>query len=72
MEEFIVDDQDRNLPEAEHDRIAAEVARTVTCHPILHEVTEKQPAPEPRKAPEPEETQTERTTDDQATLAGDA
>jgi hypothetical protein len=44
VEEFLVDDQDRTLPEEEHDRIAAEVARTVTRHPLVHEVTTPPPA----------------------------
>lgn len=39
VEEFLVDDQDRNLPEAEHDRIAAEAARVISRHPLIHEVT---------------------------------
>ncbi len=38
VEEFLVDDQDRNLPEAEHDRIAAEVARVISRRPLIHEV----------------------------------
>ncbi len=29
VEEFLVDDQDRSLPEAEHDRIARDVAQMV-------------------------------------------
>jgi FtsH ternary system domain X3 len=33
IEEFLVDDQDRQLPESEHDRIAAEVARMVAVNP---------------------------------------
>lgn len=33
IEEFLVDDQDRKLPESEHDRIAAEVARMVAVNP---------------------------------------
>jgi hypothetical protein len=33
IEEFLVDDQDRQLPESEHDRIAAEVARMVAVSP---------------------------------------
>ncbi len=44
VEEFLVDDQDQNLPEAEHDRIAAEVARVITRHPLIHEVTGTTPA----------------------------
>ncbi|MDC3957550.1 hypothetical protein [Polyangium jinanense] len=38
VEEFLVDDQDRHLPEAEHDRIAAEVGRFVAAFPRLREV----------------------------------
>lgn len=33
VEEFLVDDQDRRLSEAEHDRVAAEVARMVAVSP---------------------------------------
>ena len=33
IEEFLVDDQDRQLPESEHDRVAAEVARMVAVNP---------------------------------------
>ncbi len=33
IEEFLVNDQDRQLPESEHDRIAAEVARMVAVNP---------------------------------------
>lgn len=35
IEEFIVDDQDRNLPEAEHDRIATEVGRVIARRPLV-------------------------------------
>ena len=38
VEEFVVDDQDRRLPEAEHDRIAADVADLVAVSPRIHEV----------------------------------
>ncbi|TKD03182.1 hypothetical protein [Polyangium fumosum] len=38
VEEFLVDDQDRHLPEAEHDRIAAEVGQFVAAFPRLREV----------------------------------
>ena len=38
VEEFLVDDQDRTLPEAEHERIAAEVGRVIARNPVLHEV----------------------------------
>lgn len=37
VEEFLVDDQDRQLPEAEHDRIAAEVGRFIDAHPRVRE-----------------------------------
>jgi hypothetical protein len=39
VEEFLVDDQDRTLPEAEHDRIATVVAQTITRNPMIHEVS---------------------------------
>ncbi|ETR70477.1 MAG: hypothetical protein OMM_08785 [Candidatus Magnetoglobus multicellularis str. Araruama] len=39
VEEFLVDDQDRTLPEAEHDRIATAVAQTITRNPMIHEVS---------------------------------
>ncbi len=39
VEEFLVDDQDRHLPEAEHDRIAAEVGRFVAAYPRVREVS---------------------------------
>lgn len=38
VEEFLVDDQDRNLSEAEHDRIAADVGRFVAQNPRVVEV----------------------------------
>ncbi|ETR67027.1 MAG: hypothetical protein OMM_12047 [Candidatus Magnetoglobus multicellularis str. Araruama] len=38
VEEFLVDDQDRTLPEAEHDRIATVVAQTITRNPLISEV----------------------------------
>jgi hypothetical protein len=38
VEEFVVDDQDRNLPEAEHDRVAAEVGEIVAASPRIFEV----------------------------------
>ena len=40
VEEFLVDDQDRQLPEAEHDRIAAEVGRFIDAHPRVREAVE--------------------------------
>ncbi len=51
VEEFLVDDQDRNLAEAEHDRIATTVGRVLGRHPTLSEVTA---APGPVRDPEPE------------------
>ncbi len=65
VEEFLVDDQDRNLSEAEHDRIAAEVARVVTRNPMIREVppnsnvpstsrTEQDSAKGDTEPPEPE------------------
>jgi len=39
VEEFLVDDQDRHLPEAEHDRIAADVGRFVAAYPRVLDVT---------------------------------
>lgn len=43
IEEFLVDDQDRRLPEAEHDRIAAEVARMVAVTPGITPVDDASP-----------------------------
>lgn len=66
IEEFLVDDQDRRLPEAEHDRIAAEVARMVAVTPGITPVDDAslenaatgadapEPAPEREPAPEHE------------------
>ncbi len=38
VEEFLVDDQNRRLSEAEHDRIALEVAQTIERRPSITEV----------------------------------
>ncbi len=38
VEEFLVDDQDRSLPEAEHDRFATEVGGAIVRRPIPLEV----------------------------------
>ena len=38
VEEFLVDDQNRRLSEAEHDRIALEVAQAIERRPALIEV----------------------------------
>lgn len=38
VEEFLVDDQNQNLPEAEHDRIALEVGQVLVRRPLIVEV----------------------------------
>lgn len=38
VEEFLVDDQDRRLPEAEHDRIAQAVGQLLERLPLITEV----------------------------------
>lgn len=38
VEEFVVDDGDRTLPEAEHDRIAVEVGERIAARPRITEV----------------------------------
>jgi hypothetical protein len=48
VEEFLVDDQDRHLPEAEHDRIATEVGRFVAAYPRVIEVAPEGAAREAR------------------------
>ena len=35
VEEFLIDDQDRNLPEAEHDRLAAAIGGLIARNPAL-------------------------------------
>lgn len=47
VEEFLVDDQDRTLPEAEHDRIASEVGRVIARRPTVtpFDLTLAQPMP---------------------------
>ncbi len=47
VEEFLVDDQDRNLSEAEHDRIAADVGRFLVQSPRVIEVAPGRAAPVP-------------------------
>jgi hypothetical protein len=71
VEEFLVDDQDRTLPEAEHERIAAEVGRVIARNPALEEVL----GPPTPAAPEPAEDEPgardrERAPDERATLQG--
>jgi hypothetical protein len=38
IEEFVIDDQDRRLPEAEHDRRAQDVARLVAVNPRIEPI----------------------------------
>ncbi len=45
VEEFLVDDQDRRLPEAEHDRIASDVGRLIAENPRIIEVPPGQAQP---------------------------
>ncbi len=61
VEEFLVDDQDRSLPEAEHDRIAAEVGRAVSRRPLVTEAPSgPMQQPVERPAEEPQETERDR------------
>lgn len=60
VEEFLVDDQDQNLSEAEHDRIAAEVGRVLARRPLIHEVSSGAvPALDPRREESPDERERE-------------
>lgn len=43
VEEFLVDDQNRQLAETDHDRIALEVGRYIAAYPRLHDVQEGRP-----------------------------
>jgi hypothetical protein len=54
VEEFLVDDQDRRLSEADHDRIAADVADFVAVSPRIHEATGAAAAPAAAREAEPE------------------
>ncbi len=54
VEEFLVDDQDRNLPEAEHDRIATAVGRSVIRSPRPIEVEPTGPEP-PQQVTDPDQ-----------------
>ncbi len=56
VEEFIIDDQDRNLPEAEHDRIAADVAGVIARRPVIREMdgTAAPPSETRRESPDNE------------------
>lgn len=60
VEEFLVDDQNRQLSEAEHERIADDVGRMLCRRPRVNEVTPlaQQPQPIPRPVPTPGETST--------------
>nr|VFK60937.1 MAG: hypothetical protein BECKTUN1418D_GA0071000_11396 [Candidatus Kentron sp. TUN] len=59
VEEFLVDDQDRNLSEAEHDHIATEIARMVTRRPLIHEVLPGAAPLETRREEQPGERETD-------------
>jgi hypothetical protein len=59
IDEFLVDDQDRTLSEADHDRIALEIGQALARAPVITEVTAATPAPrhtDQRQDSEPEET----------------
>jgi hypothetical protein len=43
VEEFLVDDQNRQLAETDHERIALEVGRYIAAYPRLREVQEGRP-----------------------------
>lgn len=69
VEEFLVDDQDHMLSEAEHDRIAAEIGRVLARRPLLHEVLpaaapdaalQREESPERREQEAPTRVQTRR------------
>lgn len=67
VEELLVDDQDRRLSEAEHDRRAAEVGALLAVAPQIVEVLDAPlPAPGPRRQ---EPAPAEETTEQQATPA---
>jgi hypothetical protein len=69
VEEFLVDDLDRTLPEAEHERIAAEVGRVIARNPVLEKVLGPPPAPAPEPAEdEPGARDRERAPQQPATL----
>jgi hypothetical protein len=64
VEEFMVDDEEQRLPEAEHnrehDRIAAEIGGVLEQHPRVREVLPGAPAPAPERAPVTPEVETPR------------
>lgn len=45
VEEFLIDDQDRSLPELEHDRIARDIGELVARNPGLAPVSPSAPPP---------------------------
>ena len=61
IEEFLIDDQDRTLSEAEHDRIALEVGKTVARDPAVTEVVAGAPRLRPLHRTEPTEGETDRS-----------
>lgn len=50
VEEFIIDDQDRSLPEDEHDRIAREVGALIARNPTLSIAPRTAPVSRPAPA----------------------
>ena len=50
VEEFLIDDQDRNLAEAEHDRIARDIGALLARNPALSVAPRGAPAPAPQPA----------------------
>ena len=66
VEEFLVDDQDRRLPEAEHDRIALDVGQMVAANPRVHEALPATSAPRRAEKPPVEQAkgETETTPED--------
>jgi hypothetical protein len=69
VEEFLIDDQDRRLSEADHDRIALAVAQALERRPLISEVeTVAESAVESVPVTEPTDRETAVESPDQATL----
>ena len=62
VEEFLIDDENQHLPEAEHDRIAVEVGRVVARNPLIREVLPGSTATTYSRTDTPAEEQTGRNT----------
>ena len=60
VEEFLVDDADRTLPEAEHERVALAFGRVVARFPELVEVGPEAPPPPEPEPPIPDDPPRER------------